>query len=152
MKRRYAESKPCYVFRTIVENQNPTIGGVILYNSEPELITIVEGPTPEFRPSPNLLFHSVYEGPEDADIAICELRTLNGESIVERCRNAWKEGRPVRLDFPDYMRMRQQLDVVGMRLQELEEGPMLMLWVRQQLDQEEYEEEGFDEDDEDFIF
>lgn len=123
-----------------------------MYNTEPELITIVEGPTPEFRPSPHLLFRSIYEGPEDAEIVVCELRTLNGESIVERCRNAWKEGRPVRLDFPDYMRMRQQLDVVGMRLQDLEEGPMLMLWVRQQLDQEEYEEEGFDEDDEDFIF
>jgi hypothetical protein len=53
------------------------------------------------------------------------------------------------------MRMRQQLDVVGMRLQELEEGPMLMLWVRQLLDQEAYEEEGFegfDEDEDDFIF
>jgi hypothetical protein len=123
-----------------------------LHEAEPELITIVEGPTPEFRPSPNLLFRSIYEGPEDAEISTCELRTLNGESIVERCRNAWKEGRPVRLDFPDYMRMRQQFDVVGMRLQELDEGPMLMLWVRQPVDQEEYEEEGFDDDDDDFIF
>jgi hypothetical protein len=126
-----------------------------VYNPEPELITIVEGPTPEFRPSPHLWLRSIYEGPEDAEIAMCELRTLNGESIMARCRIAWKEGRPVRLDFPDYMRMRQQLDVVGMRLQELEEGPMLMLWVRQLLDQEAYEEEGFegfDEDEDDFIF
>lgn len=126
-----------------------------MYDPKPELITIIEGPTPEFRPSPHLWFRSIYEGPEDAEIAICELRTLNGEDIKERCRNAWKEGRPVRLDFPDYMRMRQQLDVVGMRLQELEEGPILMLWVRQQIDQEAFEEEGFegfDEDDDDIIF
>ena len=122
-----------------------------MFEREPELITIVEGPSPEFRPSPHLWFRSIYEGPEDAEIAMCELRTLNGVSIVERCRNAWKEGRPVRLDFPDYMRMRQQLDVVGMRLQELDEGPLLVLWVRQLLDEEAYEEEGFDEDDEGFF-
>jgi hypothetical protein len=76
---------------------------------------------------------------------------MNGENIVARCRRAWKEGRPVRLDFPDYMRMRQQLDVVGMRLQELDEGPLLILWVRQLLDEEAYEEEGFDEDEESFF-
>jgi hypothetical protein len=83
---------------------------------------------------------------------MCELRTLNGESIMERCRNAWKEGRPVKLDFPDYMRMRQQLDVVGMRLQDLEEGPMLILWVRQLLDEEDYEGQGLDEEDDDLFF
>ncbi len=71
---------------------------------------------------------------------------------MERCRNAWKEGRPVRLDFPDYMRMRQQIDVVGMRLQNLEEGPMLILWVRQVINAEDYEEEGIDEEDDDIFF
>ena len=116
---------------------------------EPELITIVEGPTPEFRPSPQLWFQSIYEGPTDTDVATCELRTLNGPSIVERCRSAWKEGRPVKLDFPDYMRMRQQLDVVAMRLQELDEGMVLILWVRHPLG-EEQEEEEVDEDHDDF--
>ena len=41
------------------------------------------------------------------------------------------DGRGVKLDFPDYMRMRQQLAVVAMRLQTTEDGPLLMLWVRQ---------------------
>jgi hypothetical protein len=114
---------------------------------EPELITIVEGPTPEFRPSPYLWFQSVYDGPEDADVLLCEMRTLNGESIVERCRAAWQEGRSVKLDFPDYMRLRQQLAVVAMRLQDMDEGPMLMLWVRQPVDDYLEEEHGDDEDD-----
>jgi hypothetical protein len=117
---------------------------------EPELITIVEGPTPEFRPSPYLWFQSVYDGPEDADVLLCEMRTLNGESIVERCRTAWQEGRSVKLDFPDYMRMRKQLAVVAMRLQDLDEGPMLMLWVRQPFD--EILEEDQDDDEDDFSF
>jgi len=123
---------------------------IAVQNSEPELITIIEGPTPEFRPSPYLWFQSVYEGPEDAEVSMCELRTFNGPSILERCRNAWDEGRPVRLDFPDYMRLRKQLDVVALRLQELEEGPLLVLWVRQP--QGLFEEEEYDDGEDDFGF
>ncbi len=113
-----------------------------------ELITIVEGPTPEFQPSPYLWFQSIYEGPEDADVLMCEMRTLNGEAILERCTDAWKEGRKVKFDFPDAMRLRQQLDVVAMRLREIEQGALLLLWIRQP--EEEVEEEGFDDTDEDF--
>jgi hypothetical protein len=118
----------------------------MVFKKEPELITIVEGPTPEFRPSPYLWFQSVYDSPEDAEILLCELRTLNGDSIVERCRDAWREDRLVKLDFPDYMRMRQQLPVVAMRLQETEEGPMLMLWVRQ-AEEDSFEEPDVDDED-----
>jgi hypothetical protein len=120
---------------------------------EPELITIVEGPTPEFRPSPQLWFQSIYEGPIDTDVATCELRTMNGRDIMERCKQAWKERRPVKLDFPDYMRMRQQIDVVAMRLQEVDEGTMLLLWVRHPVEDEaEEEEEGMDEDHDDLAY
>ena len=86
---------------------------------EPELITIIEGPTPEFRPTPVDWVQSVLEGPTDKLVAVCNFRTGNGEDIIERCRNAWKDGRPVRLDFPDEMRMRQQVDVVSIRLEQL---------------------------------
>jgi len=117
---------------------------------EPELITIIEGPTPEFRPTPQDWVQSVLEGPMDRLVAICQLRTGNGEDIMARCRNAWQDGRPVRLDFPDEMRMRQQIDVVSMRLEQLEEGPSLMLWVALPLDSiEEIEEIDDDNDDDD---
>lgn len=120
---------------------------------EPELITIIEGPTPEFRPTPQDWVQSVLEGPEDRLVAVCQLRTGNGEDIMERCRDAWKDGRPVRLDFPDEMRMRQQIDVVSLRLEQLEEGPALMLWVALPLDSiEEVEEiDDGDEDDDPFF-
>lgn len=123
-----------------------------MYESDPELITVIEGPTPDFQASPYLWFQSIYEGPEDAEVMMCELRTLNGESILDRCTNAWRQGRPVRLDFPDYLRMRKQLDVVAMRLHQLDEGPMLMLWVRHPADEIEEEgfDEGYDESDDDF--
>lgn len=96
---------------------------------EPELITIIEGPTPDFTPNPQGWVMSVYEGPEEMDIALCQLRTGNGQDIVDRCERAWEEGRPVRLDYPDDLRLRQQLDVVALRLTKIDEGQLLLLWV-----------------------
>ncbi|MFQ5399597.1 MAG: hypothetical protein ACE5E7_08375 [Anaerolineae bacterium] len=116
--------------------------------SEPELIEIIEGPTPEFIPSPQRWLQSLQEGPVGHDVAVCQLRTLNGQDILERCQRAWKERRPVRLDFPDELRMRQQVDVVAMRLHEVDDGPLLQLWVA--VDVVEELEEEFDEDDDEF--
>lgn len=96
---------------------------------EPELISIIEGPTPEFQPTPQRWLQSIHEGPDDRAIAMCQLRTGTGSDIMERCQNAWRENRPVKLDFPDEIRARQQVDVIAMRLQEIEEGQMLLLWV-----------------------
>ncbi len=119
---------------------------------EPEYITIIEGPTPEFRPSAELSINSILEGAEDAFTLYCEMRTMNGVDIVARCRQAWKEGRPVRLDFPDEMRMRQELDVVGLRLQEIEEGKVLQVWVRQPLSElEEADDEDAEDDLDDYF-
>ena len=38
---------------------------------EPELITIVEGPTPDFMPNPQGWVQSIYEGPQETDVALC---------------------------------------------------------------------------------
>ncbi len=117
---------------------------------EPELITIIEGPTPEFRPTPQDWVQSIHEGPKDQVVALCELRTGNGEDIMARCRGAWKQGRKVKLEFPDEMRLPQQVDVVSIRLSELEEGPLLHIWVT--LPMEAFIEEmldGEEDDDED---
>jgi hypothetical protein len=114
---------------------------------EPELITIIEGPTPEFRMTPQDWVQSVHEGPDDRMVAITSLRTGNGEGIIERCRNAWQEGRSVKLDFPDQLRMRQQVDVISARLQQLEEGPMLQLWVSLPYSDVEEEDDDFDDFD-----
>lgn len=114
---------------------------------EPELITILEGPTPDFGPAPHVMLQSVLEGPESAVTAYCELRTANGDDIVARCRKAWREARPVKLDYPDEMRARQRVDVAALRLREQPEGTVLMLWVKWPIDDLEEELEGFDEDD-----
>ena len=42
--------------------------------AEPEWITIVEGPPPEFRPVPDLWPLSVYEDPHPHRVAVCQMR------------------------------------------------------------------------------
>ena len=121
-----------------------------MIESEPELITIIEGPTPDFQPSPYLWLQSVMEGFEDAEINMCEMRTFNADSILERCRTAWNEGRPVKLDYPDRIRMRKQADVVALKLYDGEEGPLLIVWVRQPFS--ELREEGIDDEEDDFSY
>lgn len=123
---------------------------------EPELIEIIEGPTPEFQPTMQTWLQSLYEGPDVSEIAMCQLRTVTGEDIKERCELAWQEKRPVLLDFPDQWGIRQQLDVVALRLSEVEEGQLLTIWVavsgmtlEEEFD-EEFDEESDEEDDEAF--
>lgn len=111
--------------------------------TEPELITIIEGPTPEFRFSPQEWVQSIHEGPGSSIVATCQLRTGNGEDIMDRCRRAWQELRPVKLDFPDELRMRQQVDVLAAKLEATNEGPVLNIWVSLP---PEYDDEGDDDD------
>ncbi len=97
---------------------------------EPEMITILEGPTPDFRPVEAYWPISVSEGPKPLGIAFCELRTFNGPQMLQRCRTAWEEGRPVLLDFPDRMGMRHQVTVIAARYEIVPEGHKLLLWVQ----------------------
>lgn len=90
------------------------------------------------------------------EVAMCQLRTVTGEGIKARCEDAWDEGRPVRLDYPDEWGMRQQLDVVALRLSEIDEGELLTLWVAVPFELlEEDDDDDYDEDedeDEDSFF
>lgn len=121
--------------------------------SEPELISIIEGPSPEFQPTPQRWLQSIYEGPDDQAVAFCQLRTAKGPDILARCQNAWREHRPVKLDFPDEIRMRQQVDVVAMRLDEVDEGQVLLLWVAlpyELVGVEDLSDDDFDDFDDDY--
>ncbi len=97
----------------------------------PAYITIVEGPPPDFRDVSNEWTIGVLEGTEGSGIALCEMRTFNGPQLVERCQDAWREGRLARLDFPTGDGgERGELDILAIRWEEVEEGHKLYLWVR----------------------
>lgn len=99
-------------------------------NAEPEYITIVEGPEPEFEPHNDGWALSLLEGARHIGLERCLVRTFNGPAMVDRCRNAWAEKRPVLLDYPNRLGLRRQVAVAAARWEEVAEGMLLYLWVR----------------------
>jgi hypothetical protein len=98
--------------------------------TEPEKITIVEGPPPLFEPAGDQWVHGLNEGPILRQTARCILRTFNGPSLVERCRSAWREGRDVFLDYRENDGMRKESLILAARHDEVNEGQILQLWVQ----------------------
>ena len=98
--------------------------------AEPELITIVEGPPPDFKQVPDLWPLSIREDLQPSLPAYIQMRTFSGPKMLERCQRAWNQERPVKLDFPDETGLRRQIDIVAARWTEVEEGHLLHLWVQ----------------------
>ena len=100
-------------------------------SAEPELITIIEGPTPEFHMSVDPWTFSVLEGQGGYVTAACQVRSFNGEKLIERCQRAWSTNRPIRLDYRQMDGLRKQVDIIGARLDKVEGVDVLNLWIRQ---------------------
>jgi hypothetical protein len=98
---------------------------------EPELITIVEGPPPEFRFVADAWAFSILEGAAPFLPATCQVRSFKGEKLLERCRRAWSAHRPILLDYRQKDGLRRRVEIVGARLQQIEGVDVLDLWVRQ---------------------
>jgi hypothetical protein len=97
--------------------------------SEPEKITIIEGPPPEFMLAQDVWSMSMWEGTLPRTVGVCQMRTFNASSLMERCQRAWKEGRPVLLDFPQMDGLRQKVEILAAKPGRVEEGDLLYLWV-----------------------
>ena len=103
----------------------------MINEQNPAYITIVEGPPPDFYDAPDDWTGSLMECNNAAEVALCEMRTFNGPSLVKRCQDAWREDRPARLDFPTgEPGEREELDIVAVRWEKVEEGHKLFLWLR----------------------
>ncbi len=103
----------------------------MLESAEPELITIIEGPTPDFHVVMDPWSFSVLEGKSPYMVATCQVRSFNGEKLMERCQRAWNTQRAIRLDYRQIDGLRRQIDIVGARLEKIENIDVLNLWVRQ---------------------
>ncbi len=100
------------------------------YTQDPEKITIIEGPPPEFQPAKEAWLPALSEGPHLAPAAVCQLRTFNGPAMIERCRRAWGERRPVFLDYRQHDGLRRKAQVLAATASEVPDGHVLILWVR----------------------
>ncbi len=115
---------------------------------EPETITIIEGPPPEFVLAQDMWSTSVWEGQLPRTMGVCQMRTFNANGLLERCTRAWGEGRSVQLDFPQMDGLRQQVEVLAAKPGHVEEGDLIYLWVAIPRDAAVYNEDmDFDESD-----
>lgn len=110
-----------------------------------EKITIIEGPPPTFEPINEGWVLGLSESPMLADIALTRLRTFNGPALVERCIRAWRSCDPIHLEYRSSDGLERRAPIVAARTLEVEDGHMLLLWVR--LEDEGVELElGYDDD------
>ncbi len=97
---------------------------------EPEKITIIEGPPPTFELDSDSWLPGLVEGPVPSQIAMCRLRSQNAPELVERCYRAWRDRQPISLEYRSEDGMTDQASIVAARWAEVEEGQVLLLWVR----------------------
>jgi hypothetical protein len=124
--------------------------------TEPELISIIEGPPPQFESAAHDSWLSYPDSLQPFDLARCDTRTFSGPKMVARCRNAWAEQRPVMLEYRDLDGLKQRVEICGIRFDELDEGTLLQIWVRLPVemhivdlmdDEDDEETEDYDGDD-----
>ncbi len=112
-----------------------------------EKITIIEGPPPTFEAVNDGWALGLSEGPNLGDIAVTRLRTFNGASLIERCYRAWHNQNSIHLEYRTPEGLQDQAPIVAARYLDLEEGQILLLWVRLVDDQVELEL-GYDDGEE----
>ena len=120
--------------------------------TEPEMITIIEGPPPEFMLAQDAWSTSVWEGQMPRAVGVCQMRTFSAQSLMDRCCRAWEEGRAVHLDFPQMDGLRQEVEVLAAKPGHVAEGDLIYLWVAVPreaaiLEEDEDEDETSDSDD-----
>jgi hypothetical protein len=110
-----------------------------------EKITIIEGPPPTFETVNDGWALGLSDSPVLSDIAITRLRTYNGPALVERCYRAWHNQKNIILEFRTSDGLEDTAPIVAARTLEVEDGQLLLLWVRLNNDEVDLEL-GYDDD------
>jgi len=116
-------------------------------------ITVIEGPTPEFQIITNTnamdgslnWVGSVLEGPFLYNTAFTNLRTFDSQKLMDRCLDNWEVHQTMYLEYRDRLGFHREDPIIAARAITVEEGDMLLLWVRRELVTE--DEEDSDESD-----
>jgi hypothetical protein len=107
-------------------------------------ITIIEGPTPVFERlsgdperSEELSWAvGILEGPFLYDTFLTTLRTFDSSKLLDRCKTTWESRQTMFLEYKDEVGLRKEDPIIAARALTVEEGDMLLLWVRRELDSE----------------
>jgi hypothetical protein len=113
-----------------------------------EKITIIEGPPPTFESVNDAWASGVTDSSTLTDIVITRLRTFNGPGLVERCYRAWREQNNIYLEYRSSDGLKETAPIVAARTLEVDDGQMLLLWLRMS-NQDVELELGYDDDQSD---
>lgn len=100
-------------------------------------ITIIEGPPPTFESIREAWALGLNESPYLSDVAITRLRTFNGASLIERCHRAWRKQGTIHLEYRDMDGLQNTTPILAARSLDVEDGQLLILWVRVESEEEE---------------
>jgi len=107
-------------------------------------ITIIEGPTPQFIHVDEDWARGIVEGPVRYGFSLTNVRTYNGQALVERCYRTWRQRGIMYLEYRDTMGMTLQTPILAARAMETPDGQVLQLWLRME-ETEEIESSADDE-------
>ena len=110
-------------------------------------ITIIEGPPPTFETVGDGWVLGLNEGPSLYQISLTRLRTFNGPALIERCNKAWRHQSTINLEYRSLDGLESYAPILAARAMDLDEGQMLLLWVRQEIDDADIEADLDDPDD-----
>jgi hypothetical protein len=65
-----------------------------------------------------------------SSIVLTRLRTFNASALVERCHRAWRSLGSMHLEYRATDGLPRQSPIVAIRPVEVEDGDMVLLWVR----------------------
>ncbi len=98
--------------------------------TDPEKITIIEGPPPTFELVNDSWLLGLVEGPVPMRMAMCRLRSHNAPELVERCYRSWRDHQTISLEYRSEQGLTQQVPITAVRWLESNEGQILLVWVR----------------------
>ena len=93
-------------------------------------ITIIEGPPPVFEKFQDGWAVGLNESSDLSSVALTRLRTFNAAALVERCHRVWHSQGSMHLEYRATDGLARQSPIVAIRPVEVEDGDMVLLWVR----------------------
>jgi len=93
-------------------------------------ITIIEGPPPVFEKFHDGWAVGLSETSDLSSVALTRLRTFNAAALVERCHRAWHSLGSMHLEYRATDGLPRQSPIVAIRSVEVDDGDMVLLWVR----------------------
>jgi len=103
-------------------------------------ITIIEGPPPVFEAVGEIWANGLNESHMLYDMVQTRLRTFNGPALVERCHRTWRQHETMYLIYRNEMGLEEKAPIFAARTVKTDDGDVLLLWVRQESEEEETNE------------